>query len=571
METVLARAAPPPRRRPSEVRIEGELKITNGAVSIIHPASLDAEPAIALRVYDEAVRRRLPVYQFARDAISRAASLPSFAERLRASPEAARSFVRLCATAQRPRFRSDSVLGELHDVGLLVAMIPEFAPVIGRVHHDLYHVLTVDAHSVACVARLAALCRGELAAEFPLASRLAAELSRPTVLFFACLLHDVGKDLGGRGHAPRGHALAGVILSRLGVAAGDVAEVQHLVLHHLRMYHVATKRDVDDPATLAELCADVHGREGLRELYLLTVCDVSTTSPGAMTTWKARMLDELYVAADRWLEHGASQAERTDLEGRRARVRAVWGRRSRFIDHFLKAMPDRYLYANEPEAVVRHAAFAAEAGEREPAVGVLGSDGTHLEIGFVARDRPGLLALITASLAAARLSVLSAQVHSWVDPRGEPRVLDLFWVRPAGEGGADGLAERLERDLVDLLAGERVATELVEARRRAGGIGERPAPDVTPEVLVDNRASARHTLIEVTARDRLGVLFWLAHTLQEAGLDIALAKINTEGHCVADVFYVSEADGSKLDPARAEEVKARILAVVSGLEVPRGA
>src|SRR6185436_816550 len=119
---------------------------------------------------------------------ARSASLPSFCERLRASEEASRLFARLVTVVQRTKLRDGSVLKDLHDVGLLVAMIPEFAPVVGRVHHAVYHVYTVAVHSVAAVDRLRALCRGDLAAEHPLACRLAAELPRPRVLFFATLL-----------------------------------------------------------------------------------------------------------------------------------------------------------------------------------------------------------------------------------------------------------------------------------------------------------------------------------------------------------------------------------------------
>src|SRR5690606_19274477 len=180
-------------------------------------------------------KRDLPVYEFARDQIARAASSEAFAERLRATPEASELFVRLVKNIKRASLKKRSVLKELHDVGLLVAMIPEFAPVVGRAHHDIYHVYTVDVHSVAAVDRLRRLWRGDLASELPLASRLAAEVARKNVVFFATLLHDVGKDLGGRNHSERGAELAGVILARLGLPEADIVEVQHLIAKHLRM------------------------------------------------------------------------------------------------------------------------------------------------------------------------------------------------------------------------------------------------------------------------------------------------------------------------------------------------
>jgi [protein-PII] uridylyltransferase len=571
-DMIMARAAPPSKRRPTERLIGRGLKLTNECVSLEDPGALETDPSLALRLYDEAVRRDLPVYSFARDAVARAVSSLGFCEKLRGSQEAAKLFVKLCQVAQRTRTKSGSVVQELHDVGLLVAMVPEFSPVVGRVHHDLYHVYTVDAHSVAAVDRLCQLCRGELAAEFGIASRLAAEIARPQVLFFATLLHDVGKDIGGKNHSERGHEMARSILERLGVLEPDIREVQHLILKHLRMYHVATRRDIDDPKTVEEFSKEVHGAEGLRELYLLTVADVSTTSPTAMTSWKARMLDELYVAANRCLSEGplaSASAER--LEEVRQSVRAMCPERGEreFLDHFLAAMPERYLYANEEGEILRHSRFARQAQEKQLSVTVMTDDDPYVELGFIADDRPGLLAMITATLAAARLKVVGAQIYSWKDNYGRTRVLDLFWVR--GGTSAENvhkLVPRLERDFGKLLGEQLAPRDLVMGKKAPSSWSERPAPKVATEVGVDNRGASQHTLIEVTTRDRLGLLFCIANTLQEAGLTIALAKINTEGNRVADVFYVSDVSGEKLlDPERIETLKKNIVTAIEQLEI----
>ena len=573
-DMVVARAEPPPTRRPHATSLGRGLKLINGAVTLAHPGALETEPALALRLYDVAVRRHLPVYAFARDAVARAASLPSFCEKLRASEEAAQLFARLVTTSQRTRFKHGSVLSELHDVGLLVAMVPEFAPVVGRVHHDVYHVFTVDAHSVAAVDRLRALARGELAEEHPLASRLAAEIARPRVLFFATLLHDVGKDIGGKNHSERGHDMVASILKRFRVPEADIREVQHLVLKHLRMYHVATRRDIDDPRTLEEFCGDVHGPEGLRELYLLTVSDVSTTSPTAMTSWKARMLDELYVAANRFLSEGIEprRGVRPDV-GKQVRER--WGKKDqRFIEHFIEAMPERYLYANDPDDIVTHARFVRDSRLKQAAATVISVDEPYVELGFVADDRPGLLACITATFTAARLQVVGAQIYSWMDDSGRVRALDLFWVRGSSDPDAVVAAvPRLERDLTRVLAGEIEAIDLAHGRQpRKTRWSERPTPEVSTKVSFDNRAATDHTVIEVTTRDRPGLLFCLANALLEAGLTISLAKINTEGTRVADVFYVTDGAGHKIaDPDRTAELEQRIVLAIAKLEETTGA
>jgi [protein-PII] uridylyltransferase len=421
---------------------------------------------------------------------------------------------------------------------------------------------------VAAVDRLRELCRGELASEHPLGSRLAAEISRPNVLFFAALLHDVGKDIGGRAHDERGARMAGDILTRLGVPENDVREVQHLVLKHLRMYHVATRRDLDDPKTIEAFTEDVHGSEGLRELYILTLCDVSTTSPTALTSWKARVLEELYRATERALD-GAPTQDDARLEQVKETVHKLCPERGEreFLQHFLAAMPERYLYANEPGDIVRHSRFARQAQMQQVNVTVMTIDQPYVELGFIADDRPGLLAMITATLTAARFKVINAQVYSWVDAFGRTRALDLFWVRGSTVDAVTGATVRLERDFGRLLSQEVSPADLVTGGLRTSRWSDRPTPKVQTDVIVDNRCATRDTVIEVTTRDQLGLLFWLSNALQSAGLTISLAKINTEGTQVADVFYVTDSAGAKVtDPSRIEEIKNRILATVARLE-----
>src|SRR5262249_21858918 len=258
------------------------------------------------------MRKGMPVYPYARDAVTRAVADPDFCETLRSSPEAAKLFADclvLAADRAVPR-PGGAILRELHDGGLLLAMIPEFDPVVGRVHHDTYHVYTVDVHSVAAIDRLRALARGELAADVPLASRVAGDVARPIPLYVATLLHDVGKGGGGAGHSERGAQMSIEISRRLGLSAEDAEEVRWLIAEHLTLYHLATRRDLEDPATVAELAASIKKSGGspierLRHLYLLTVADISTTSPTAMTSWKARMLDDLFLATTHHLASSA--------------------------------------------------------------------------------------------------------------------------------------------------------------------------------------------------------------------------------------------------------------------------
>jgi [protein-PII] uridylyltransferase len=577
----LFRRLEPPRRRPKTPPqdLGGGVHLYDGHVTIAGTAELHEDPAIAMRLYAASVRHGAPVLPFARDAVAREAGDLDWCERLRALPEAASIFVELLCHVPETKTRAGSMIGELHDVGILLAMVPEFLPVTGRVHHDVYHVYTVDVHSVAAVDRLRQLARGELAHEFPLASRLAAEIGRPARLFLATLLHDVGKgwpDATGsrRGHSQTGAELCDKILPRLGLGSSDVQEARRLVVQHLLMYHVATRRDLDDSATIEEFCRSVPDRECLRDLFLLTVSDLSTTSPTAMTTWKARMLDELYFAAEAYLSRprrrgeAGPRADEQRLVAIKESVHAAAKAGVRKLDTFLDSMPERYLFANEPESIVVHARAVAERqGKAAQVERVPSAQGGAAELCVVASDRPGLLASIAAAITANRLEVLAAQVYSRkVRGRHEVEAVDVFWVRDR-EGGIEGVEAslaRLGRDLEGVCSGAVNPAELLASRVGSSSPWrERPSPAVPVEVIVDDRASPRHTVVEVFAKDRPGLLYTLAHALHDLGLSIALSKINTEGTRVADVFYVSELDGSKVSPGpRYKEIQEGLLRAI---------
>ncbi len=574
VERVLDLCSPPrPRGRQmqQEVLAKG-VRTFDGHATLEHPAQIYNEPALAIRLYHAALRRGLPVYPYARDAVARAAHEPDLGEMLRASPEAAQLFIEcLTSVADRAVPRAGgSILRELHDVGLLLAMIPEFDPVVGRVHHDIYHVYTVDVHSVAAIDRLRALARGELASEYPLACRIAGDLGRKIPLYVATLLHDVGKGGGGAGHSERGAEMSPPICARLGLSQEDAAEVRWLIAEHLTMYHVATRRDLDDPATVASFAETISKSGGspierLQHLYLLTIADISTTSPTAMTSWKARMLDDLFLSTSHYLASKQRGLETPDqiLERVRAEAIAAWKGDPQLINAYLEGMPKSYFIGHSAAHIAAHAEVVARRGDKPVAVGAVPARHRDaIDLCFVADDRPGLLAMLAAVLAANRLEIMTA--HIFLRPAGERNeAVDFFSVRRSAREGEEAIEpltplelERIGNDLMQLIAGTQTPEALLKDRRGGSSMRERPSPAVNTSVEIDDRASRRFTVIDVYAKDRPGLLYTIARALHDVGLSIARSKIATEGASAADSFYVTEIDGKKIGhPARREEIK----------------
>jgi [protein-PII] uridylyltransferase len=343
---------------------------------------------------------------------------------------------------------------------------------------------------------------------------------------------------------------------------------------------VAMRRDVDDPPTVSEFARKMRGRQRLRTLYLLTVADLSTTSPTSMTRWKASMLESLFRATNNLFD-GNSPGDPSRLKRMREEAAQHWNTEldQRFLDEFCNTMPERYLLSNTSAEIAAHAKVAFEVRNepvtaaivpsRHPDVAELcvvtqGSPVGEAGLCVVAGDRPGLLAGITAALAANRLDIFAAQIHSRRMSDGALQAVDLFWVRDPVEGpaGVEAALPKLQRDLRNVIRGRVAPRELLQVRKPSRW-SERPSPSVSTEITIDQSASPQHSVIEVTTRDKAGVLFTIAQALHDLGLSIALAKISTEGTRATDVFYVTEADGSKpATEVRVSEVRRALIAAL---------
>jgi len=529
--------------------------------------ALAADPALSLRLYTEVVAENVPPDPVARDVIAAMSTRPEFCQALRADAQAKQYFCELLTHVATPPLRRGSLLEELHEVGLLVAMVPEFEAITGRVSHDTYHTYTADMHALLAVDRLRALARGEFAGEFPVVSRCAAELPRPLPVYLAVLLSQLG---AGHPGSPAEHAalVAGPICERLGMSAGEVKHVQWLIAKQHSLYHWALRRDISDPDTIAEIARDVETVDRLRELYLLTFCIVATANPTAMTSWNARMLMELWLSVSDVIEGRRDSSDY--IEGLREQVLALTAAATerRQLELFLSQLPERYLLANNAADILCHQRLADShrTGASVQVRGVLGDE--SLEVLVVTDDRPGLLADLTAALALHRYDIVSAQLYTRRRSGHVDEAFDIFHVTQRDgnvESGADVDSSQLAKTIEELLNGQISAASLLHRRSKVPSWAK-VGPRIKTEIGVDNVASKAYTVVDVFTRDRPELLFTIAHTLHSHGLSIALAKVNTEGRRVSDVFYVQGANGGKLLAAQLPKLSQALRETIAKLD-----
>ncbi|HZS38739.1 MAG TPA: [protein-PII] uridylyltransferase [Polyangia bacterium] len=562
-ERLIERCLVEAQRKPLVRAIDQSFALFNGKLTTQDPEVFRTRPSELVRIFNVALELGAEIYGHTRDLIAEAVARDEIRARLLDDRHAAAELTKLLLDDRDNR--SPSMLEQVHDLGLLAALMPEFEPCTGRVQHDLYHVFTVDQHSLYAVGRLKAIARGEHDAELPMAAQAIREVKRRAPLYLGTLLHDVGKPLG-KGHSETGARLAVTIATRLGFSEEDVSQTQFLVAKHLLLSHLSQRRDLNDVAMIANLADELRDDETLRELYLLTLADMSMVAPGNLTEWKEQLLRELY---ERTLTHfrrgnDLSSPDQAQLVARRrARVAELLGESEASLERWFASVPDRYVTQTAPREIARHVALTRRRKGPVVVEVVHRARKSVSEVTICAEDAHGLLSKIAGVLLANRVDVLDAQITSRVPAaEGEgaappAEALDVFTTRDRyGRPITDaGRWKRVEEDLARVLAGELAVEELIEDRRERSSLPERVLPQVRTEIEVDNDVSADFSVIDVYTQDRLGVLYTITRTLARLRLDIHLSKVATEAARVADVFYVRELDGKKLSELRVDEIK----------------
>ena len=554
------RAKDGPAEDPSFVLRDGKLEVKNNFI-------FESQPSEMIRIFVVSQKLDSGIGLSTKDLLSELAASRSAA--LRADPSAAKYF--LDALTNIDDRGTPSRLEQMQDLGLISALLPEWTPVSGRVQHDIYHVYTVDQHSLYAVATLKAVARGELRQDYPEVCDAYPDVVQTRALFVGLLLHDVGKPLGAN-HAEKGAVMAERIARELGLNPDDVALVEFLVREHLEMGHNSQRRDLQDPGLLdffARICGT---EERMRQLFILTFCDLTSTGPKTMTRWKYELLHELYDRTLKYMRRGPDllAAERAELvEERQKRAAELLGRAgdSPIAANAFAGLPDRYFAEQEAEAIAEHARLMR--GRKQPcAMAVSHSErGTFSELVLAADDTPGLLSKVAGVLFANRIDILDAAIYvrepvPGVHERGE--ALDIFRIRKEPDGAVtdESRIEAIGRDMEVVLSGRATVEALVAKRPRSSPLYQRAKPKVPPtEVNVDNDASRTFTIVEVFTEDKPGVLYTITHALAEQGVDIHRSRVGVAADRVADIFYVR-------DTATEEKIEdeARIAALSQALQ-----
>ncbi|WP_406121616.1 [protein-PII] uridylyltransferase [Streptomyces sp. NBC_00989] len=403
--------------------------------------------------------------------------------------------------------------------GLITRLLPDWERVRCRPQRNAVHIWTVDRHLIETAVR---------------ASEFARRVSRPDLLLVAALLHDIGKGWPGD-HSVAGEIIAKDVAARIGFDRAEVAVLATLVRHHLLLIETATRRDLEDPATVRSVAEAVGTTSTLELLHALTEADALATGPAAWSSWRAGLVTDLVKRVAAVLsgdapeepEAGAATAEQERLA----------------IEAVATGGPVLALRAQtEPPSEDE------PAGDPEP-LGV--------ELLIAVPDQPGVLPAVAGVLAMHRLTVRTAELRALDLPDGvEGSILLLNW-RVAAEYGSLPQAARLRADLVRALDGSfDIAARLAErdaAYPRRRGVVAPPA-----RVTVAAAASRHATVIEVRAHDAPGLLHRIGRALDEAKVRVRSMHVSTLGSNAVDAFYVTGGEGMPLPGEEATAIARKL-------------
>jgi [protein-PII] uridylyltransferase len=542
---------------------EGGYRIVDGRLEIPHTSLLREKPVRVLEAFAVAQEHEVPLTRKALRLIRE--NLHCVNDEYRTDPECIAIFMRILNSERRVM----RPLMAMNEVGLLARFLPEWEHIVYRWQHVMYHTYTVDVHSIFLVEELRRLWRGHYEKEQPELTELMRAVDDRPVLFLGCLLHDIGKGLGGD-HSMLGAERARRCVERLGLDAERVERVVFLVQFHLQMSRLAQSRDLSDPKLILEFARLVGDRTRLRDLYLLTFSDIRASSSKAWTDWKGQLLGELFERTSELIESGSDDPSRAleliekRVEQRRltaAEELAELGVADSEIEQFFGMMPHRYFISHKPRQIARHAQVVLAVDEQSGfSTAVREMRGGFSEFILCTTDRHGLYASVAGTLAAHDINILGSHVYTGRSG------LALEVYRVATPSGGETAREQTWSDfqgsLAALLSGNMDVDALLRRRGRSVGVTRSPMR-VPGSATITTDDSDFYTIADIVANDRLGLLHDLTRVIAEHGFEIYISKAATTLDQVTDTFYLKDRNGKKItDTDELESLRTDLCEVV---------
>ncbi len=413
-----------------------------------------------------------------------------------------------------------------------------FRKIVGQMQHDLFHVYTVDQHILMVLRNVRRFFIVEHAHEYPFCSQLASGWDKPWILYVAALFHDIAKGRGGD-HSELGGIEVRRFCKQHGIDKQDSDLIEFIVNEHLTMSRVAQKSDLSDPDVIAAFAKRMGDERHLTALYLLTVADIRGTSPKVWNAWKGKLLEDLYRATLRALGGHAPDLH-AEIETRKRDALVLLALHAEPHEAH-KALWDTvdvaYFMRHDANDIAWHTRqIARHVNSGKTIVRARISPlGEGLQVLVYTPDLPDLFARICGFFDQGGFSILDARVHTAFNRYA----LDTFQVVASSiPEHYQELASMVESELSRALADDGPLPPPSRGRvsRRVKSF------PIAPRIALRPDEKAQRWLLNISASDRLGLLYCVARVLARHNINLQLAKITTLGERVDDTFLIQGAE-----------------------------
>jgi [protein-PII] uridylyltransferase len=516
-------------------------------------------PQILLKIFEQSAKLGLPLSVEARRLVKEFLFLVD--GEFRQSPGVVQLLQRILLAPIQPL----DALDEMLTTGILLALIPEIKNVVNLIQYDEYHVYPVDKHLLHAVQQLKEFGKPDLNPQDAFYAQLFREVSRPELLHWAVLLHDVGKGTEGKDHSTHGAEIVREVFQRMNCTDSDIDTISFLVGEHLLLTKTATQRDLNDEKAVIQCASKFRNTEELKMLYLLTVADSKATGPKAWNDWIAALLKELFFKVYHILKKGelATPAAVDIFEKKRKEIlQESLSIPVEELESLFEQMSPRYLLYTPAKEILRHIELYQRLGTSPLVLEAQILPGTdYRTVTVCAQDRPGLFAKISGVFTLNNLDIFDAQIYTWRNRIA----LDIFKVKaPPDTLFEDEVWSRVRKNLHSALSGDLDLGLVLDEKLQTYQSAIKTTTSRPDKVIVDNSGSDFFTIVEVYTYDFPGLLYRITDALFRCKLDVWVAKIATKVDQVLDIFYVRDFDGQKIiDLQQVEAIKSTIKEVLT--------
>ena len=446
----------------------------------------------------------------------------------------------------------------MHEHSILAAYLPQWGQIVGQMQFDMFHAYTVDEHTHRLLKNIHRFIQPENEREQPLFREVHSRLPKPELLLLAALFHDIAKGRGGD-HSELGSSEALYFCQLHGLDRYESRLVAWLVRQHLLFSVTAQRRDIYDPDVVNEFAEKIRDEQHLDYLYCLTVADICATNDTLWNDWKGTLLRELYFATQKALRLGLENPPDLKLRIRENQRKALellhqLGVANEATLALWQEFKADYFMRHSPEQISWHTQHILTHDKGEPLV-LFGHHAARggTELFIYCRDMPGLFATVATILGHKGPNIHDAQIMNSKDGY----VMDTFVVlEPNGDAVAEERLPALRKGLTNALNNP----DMLLPKPRPLSRRHRQFMVPTRVTFLPNKGDRKHTLIELTALDRPGLLAQIGAVFQQCAVIVHAAKITTIGERVEDFFSLTRRNGDLLGPDDEQRLREKLVA-----------